>query len=275
MPAWSASRPAMQAVGDQIKIGRRGYRQCPAGGARQAGPLGLRRARREPDPQARAHHRPAVHDARSTRAREHFQPSSLQATIVSVPNTATNVIPGSARANFNIRYNDLHTRGRIEAWVKEQCETAAKEVDARFSLSFEGSGNVFLTKPGPLVETMRSAIRAVTGRDPALDHHRRHLGCPLHQGAVPRRRGRPTQRHGPPGGRARTGGGPHRTDGDLSAVSGEIFRGIVVIPVLVTGIHLSSRSGACGTLDPGHKARDDTSPHIVAPICQGTNSLSP
>ena len=42
----------------------------------------------------------------------HFQPSSLQATIVSVPNSATNVIPGSARANFNIRYNDLHTAAR-------------------------------------------------------------------------------------------------------------------------------------------------------------------
>ena len=43
---------------------------------------------------------------------EHFQPSSLQATIISVPNTATNVIPGSAQANFNIRYNDLHTRAK-------------------------------------------------------------------------------------------------------------------------------------------------------------------
>jgi succinyl-diaminopimelate desuccinylase len=102
------------------------------------------------------------------RGSEHFQPSSLQATIISVPNTATNVIPGSARVNFNIRYNDLHTRSAIEAWVKEHCEKAAKEVDARFSLSFEGTGNVFLTKPGPLVETMRGAVRAVTGRDPAL-----------------------------------------------------------------------------------------------------------
>src|SRR5437667_129047 len=53
---------------------------------------------------------------------EHFQASSLQATIISVPNTATNVNPGSAQANFNIRYNDLHTRGRIEAWVREHCE---------------------------------------------------------------------------------------------------------------------------------------------------------
>jgi hypothetical protein len=30
-----------------------------------------------------------------------------------------------------------------------------------------------------------------------------------------------------------------------------------VIPVLVTGIHRAICSGACGWLDPGHKARDD------------------
>ena len=38
-----------------------------------------------------------------------FEPTSVQPTIISVPNTATNVIPASARANINIRYNDLHT----------------------------------------------------------------------------------------------------------------------------------------------------------------------
>src|SRR5262249_3644874 len=102
------------------------------------------------------------------RGTQHFQPSSLQATIISVPNTATNVIPGAAHANFNIRYNDLHTRADIESWVREHCEKAAAEVGARFSLSFEGTGNVFLTKPGPLVETMRAAVRAATGREPAL-----------------------------------------------------------------------------------------------------------
>src|SRR5262249_10442996 len=98
----------------------------------------------------------------------HFQPSSLEVTLISVPNTATNVIPGSAQANFNIRYNDLHTRADIEAWVGAQCAKAASEVDARFSLAYEGSGSVFLTKPGPLVEAFASAVFAVTGRPPAL-----------------------------------------------------------------------------------------------------------
>lgn len=31
----------------------------------------------------------------------------------------------------------------------------------------------------------------------------------------------------------------------------------LVIPGLVPGIHLYVCTGACGTMDPGHKARDD------------------
>lgn len=97
-----------------------------------------------------------------------FEPSSLQVTVISVPNTATNVIPGQARAQFNIRYNDLHRRPGLEAWVRAQCEVAAQEVGARWSVSFSGTGDVFLTRPGPLVDTMIAAIREVTGREPRL-----------------------------------------------------------------------------------------------------------
>lgn len=97
-----------------------------------------------------------------------FQASSLQFTVISAPNTATNVIPAEARAKFNIRYNDLWRRPKVETWVREQCAAAAAEIGARYELSFSGTGEVFLTKPGPLVDTMLSAVREVTGRTPAL-----------------------------------------------------------------------------------------------------------
>ena len=97
-----------------------------------------------------------------------FEPSSLQVTVVSVPNTATNVIPAEARAKFNVRYNDLHRRAGVEAWVRAQCEAAAQAASARWSVSFSGTGDVFLTKPGPLVDTMVEAVRAVTGLAPQL-----------------------------------------------------------------------------------------------------------
>lgn len=97
-----------------------------------------------------------------------FEPSSLQVTVISAPNTATNVIPGEARAKFNIRYNDLWRRPKVEAWVREQLDAAARDIGARYDVSFSGTGDVFLTRPGPLVETMRRAVTELTGRNPSL-----------------------------------------------------------------------------------------------------------
>jgi len=99
---------------------------------------------------------------------ENFQPSNLQVTVISVPNTATNVIPGRAIAKLNIRYNDGWTRPAIEEWVRKTTASAASEVDAKYDLAFSGTGDVFLTKPGPLVTTLKDAVKSVTGRTPAL-----------------------------------------------------------------------------------------------------------
>src|SRR5690606_23963768 len=59
---------------------------------------------------------------------ENFAPSNLQVTVISVPNTASNVIPGYAVAKLNIRYNDAWTRAKIEDWVRDQVKRAAAEV---------------------------------------------------------------------------------------------------------------------------------------------------
>ena len=154
-------------VGDELKIGRRGYLNAEVIVHGKQGHSAYGQLADNPLPKlARIIDRVSSRPMDAGTAR--FQPSSVQATIVSVPNTATNVIPGAALVNFNIRYNDLHTRADVEAWVKTQCESAAKEVGAQFSLRFFGIGDVFLTKPGPLVETMRGAVQAVTGRATAL-----------------------------------------------------------------------------------------------------------
>jgi succinyl-diaminopimelate desuccinylase len=156
-----------QVVGDELKIGRRGYLNAEVIVHGKQGHSAYAHRADNPLPKlARIIDRLSSTPMDAGTAR--FQPSSVQATIVSVPNTATNVIPGTALANFNIRYNDLHTRAGVEAWVKAQCDGAAKETGAQYSLRFFGIGDVFLTEPGPLVDTMRGAVQAVTGRAAAL-----------------------------------------------------------------------------------------------------------
>ncbi|MFM2422906.1 MAG: hypothetical protein RL291_1436, partial [Pseudomonadota bacterium] len=93
---------------------------------------------------------------------------NLEVTVIGAPNSATNVIPATAEARFNIRYNTLWTRPKLEAHIRGVLDEAARTVAARYDLVFSGTGDVFLTKPGPLVATMREAVEAVVGRVPQL-----------------------------------------------------------------------------------------------------------
>jgi succinyl-diaminopimelate desuccinylase len=94
-----------------------------------------------------------------------FEASSLQVTSIDVGNGATNVIPASARAALNIRFNDGHSGASLTAWVRA---TVARYAD-RFDLESSVSGESFVTKPGPLVDILRTAIKDATGIEPKLD----------------------------------------------------------------------------------------------------------
>jgi succinyl-diaminopimelate desuccinylase len=95
---------------------------------------------------------------------EHFQKSGLQVTTIDIGNPATNVIPGTARATFNIRFNDLWTSDKLKAWVKD----ALDSVDPNYKLVWEVSGESFLVPPGKVSDCLAGAIGAVTGLTPEL-----------------------------------------------------------------------------------------------------------
>jgi succinyl-diaminopimelate desuccinylase len=154
-------------VGDEIKIGRRGSLNGELVVKGKQGHAAYPHVADNPLPKlARMLDRLA--NLRLDAGTEHFEPSHIAITIVSVPNTAANVIPAQARAVFNVRYNDAHTRAKIEERIAECCKAAAEEVGAKYMLSFSGTGDVFLTKPGPLVEAMVNAAREVTGHSAKL-----------------------------------------------------------------------------------------------------------
>ena len=94
-----------------------------------------------------------------------FEPSTLQVTSIDVGNDATNVIPASARAALNIRFNDGHSGASLIAWVRATLSRYAE----RFEVSASISGESFVTRPGPLVDILRGAIKGATGLDPKLD----------------------------------------------------------------------------------------------------------
>jgi succinyl-diaminopimelate desuccinylase len=156
-----------KALGDEIKIGRRGSLNGELVVHGKQGHAAYPHLAENPVPKlARLIDR--LSSVPLDHGTEHFERSSLQVTVISAPNTATNVIPAEARAKFNIRYNDLWNRPKVEEWVRKQCEEAAADIGARYTVTFSGTGDVFRTRPGPLVDTMTAAVSAETGRTPAL-----------------------------------------------------------------------------------------------------------
>src|ERR1700688_4102900 len=95
---------------------------------------------------------------------ERFDPSHLEFTSVDVGNPTVNLIPGEARARFNIRYNDCHSQTALKTFIEQRAQAAAA---GRIHYAFEwqpSNADVFVTKPGPFTALAATAIAEVTGR---------------------------------------------------------------------------------------------------------------
>jgi succinyl-diaminopimelate desuccinylase len=95
---------------------------------------------------------------------EAFPPSNLEFTGIDTPTHASNVIPGSATAQLNIRFNNLHKGAELVRVVEEISEREAPGAKVRSRIS----GEAFLTPAGPLYDLVVAAIRDETGQAPEL-----------------------------------------------------------------------------------------------------------
>ena len=108
------------------------------------------------------------------RGTAHFPPSGLQITTVDVGNEVGNVIPATARAALNVRFNDAHDSAAIEAWLRRHFDAALKSsskggtAGARYELTVRVTGESFLCPPGPLSDLLGRAVEATLGRTPEL-----------------------------------------------------------------------------------------------------------
>jgi succinyl-diaminopimelate desuccinylase len=97
-----------------------------------------------------------------------FDPSNLEFTSIDIGNPTVNLIPGEARARFNIRFNDCHSFATLKALVEQRAATAAAG-KVRFAIEWEPSNaDVFYTEPSPFTDVVVGAVAEVTGHRPAL-----------------------------------------------------------------------------------------------------------
>ncbi|MEM7072058.1 MAG: succinyl-diaminopimelate desuccinylase [Pseudomonadota bacterium] len=94
-----------------------------------------------------------------------FQPSTVAITRITVDNNATNIIPGEARAHFNIRFNDLHDCARLEQKIHDRLKRIVAGRRICYELEVRCSGDSFLTKVSAdsFCVHLRDAIKHQTG----------------------------------------------------------------------------------------------------------------
>ena len=154
---------SVERLGDTVKIGRRGsvnmWIEVPGVQGHVAYP---HRATNPIAPLAKVIAAlDAVHLDDGT---EQFPPSNLEFTAIDTPTHASNVIPGTATAQLNIRFNNLHKGADLVRMVEETAEREAPGAKVRARIS----GEAFLTPPGQLYDVIVKAIEEETGLAPEL-----------------------------------------------------------------------------------------------------------
>ena len=157
----------VETLGDCIKIGRRGSQSGTLHVEGIQGHVAYPHRASNPVPDI-SRLILALSDEPLDHGSAQFQPSNLEFTSVDVGNPASNVIPGQARARFNIRYNDLHTQASLRELVETRLAKATgNRIKARIVWE-PSNANVFVTKPGAFTDLAVAAIEGVTGRRPEL-----------------------------------------------------------------------------------------------------------
>ena len=98
------------------------------------------------------------------RGNEYFPPTTWQISNFNAGTGANNVIPGSARVQFNFRFSTASTVESLQTRVHGILD----KHDVHYDLEWRQDGRPFLTARGDLVDVVTQAIKEVTGVDTEL-----------------------------------------------------------------------------------------------------------
>ncbi len=149
-------------VGDQIRVGRRGSLQGKLSIYGKQGHIAY------PTQDNPIHNCLAALQKLTTtvwdEGNDFFPPTSFQISNLHAGTGALNVIPGELELRFNFRFSNAVTaiqlQNRVEAILKEQ--------PLSFDLTWNLSGEPFLSKQGKLIEVAKKSIFEMTGAKPIL-----------------------------------------------------------------------------------------------------------
>ena len=97
-----------------------------------------------------------------------FQPTNLEVTRININNNVDNVIPKSAEATFNIRFNNKHSSNSIKKRLNKIFRKISKKSNSHYKIKYRVSGEAFLTKPNSTTFMIQNIIKKITKIKPKL-----------------------------------------------------------------------------------------------------------
>jgi len=97
-----------------------------------------------------------------------FQPTNLEVTKININNTADNIIPGIAKATFNIRFNNKHSSSSLKSKLNGIFKKMTKKNKSNFKIEYHVSGEAFLSKPNKTTYMIQNIIKKITKINPKL-----------------------------------------------------------------------------------------------------------
>ena len=109
-----------------------------------------------------------IKETKLDKGTKNFQASNLEITKINIDNHADNVIPGSANAVFNIRFNNKHSSSSLKRKLNAIFRSITKGEKCKFKVQYEVSGQAFLTKPNKTTYMIQNIIKKITKIKPKL-----------------------------------------------------------------------------------------------------------
>lgn len=150
-----------EAIGDEIKIGRRGSLTGTITVRGTQGHVAYPERADNPLPKL-ARLVTALTAHAFDQGTDHFPATHLEIVTIDTGNKADNVIPAAGTAKFNVRFNDLWNAQTLDAQIR----TVLDQTGVSYELDTVSNAQAFITQPGALTDMVHRAVQDVTGRIP-------------------------------------------------------------------------------------------------------------
>ena len=94
---------------------------------------------------------------------KYMPPSHLEVSKINVDNLSENVVPQSAAAYFNVRFNSKHKSSSLKIKLNKIISSIVKKDKCKFKINYRVSGEAFYTKPNKEIYMVKNIVKKITG----------------------------------------------------------------------------------------------------------------